>query len=146
MNQDQGTHYIDENQREYAKLVCENLVTTPHGSRVGGFWNDSAVSSHGKRSVHAHERDKAQSNSCIAWHTEQWYVNAFTVGNDLPTNAQTLFFCQCAREQAYYSTRVQKVQIISPPTGGASDIPVAEARGLTTRFGKYRFKERQTPS
>ena len=28
--------------------------------------------------------------------TERWYVNAFTRGNDLPRNAQTLFFCQCA--------------------------------------------------
>ncbi len=25
-----------------------------------------------------------------------WYVSAFTRGNDLPRNAQTLFFCQCA--------------------------------------------------
>ena len=28
--------------------------------------------------------------------TESWYVTAFTRGNDLPRNAQTLFFCQCA--------------------------------------------------
>jgi hypothetical protein len=26
-----------------------------------------------------------------------WYVSAFTVGNDLPTNAQTLLSCQCAK-------------------------------------------------
>ncbi len=38
------------------------LVTTPHGSRAGGFWNDSAVSSHGTRSVHAHQRAVAQNN------------------------------------------------------------------------------------
>ena len=31
-------------------------VTTPHGSRARGFLNDMAVSSHGDRSVHAHER------------------------------------------------------------------------------------------
>ncbi len=28
--------------------------------------------------------------------TEHWYVNAFTRGNDLPRNAQTLLTCQCA--------------------------------------------------
>ena len=27
---------------------------------------------------------------------EHWYVNAFTQGNDLPWNAQTLLACQCA--------------------------------------------------
>jgi hypothetical protein len=28
--------------------------------------------------------------------TERWYVNAFTRGNDLPRNAQTVLACQCA--------------------------------------------------
>jgi hypothetical protein len=37
-------------------------VTTPHGSRAVGFWNDAAVSSHGTRSVHAHQQAVAQSN------------------------------------------------------------------------------------
>jgi ssDNA-binding Zn-finger/Zn-ribbon topoisomerase 1 len=32
-------------------------VTTPHGSRARGFWNDAGVS-HTDRSVHAHKRDK----------------------------------------------------------------------------------------
>jgi hypothetical protein len=36
--------------------------------QAGGFWNDTGVSSHTTRSVHAHERARAQSNSCIAWH------------------------------------------------------------------------------
>ena len=28
--------------------------------------------------------------------TERWYVTAFTRGNDLPRNAQTVLACQCA--------------------------------------------------
>jgi len=30
--------------------------------------------------------------------TERWYVNAFTQGNDLPWNAQTVLACQCAMD------------------------------------------------
>jgi hypothetical protein len=29
-------------------------------------------------------------------HVNNWYASAFTQGNDLPWNAQTLFGCQCA--------------------------------------------------
>src|SRR5713101_7244126 len=30
------------------------------------------------------------------WYTKHWRVTAFTRGNDLPRNAQTVFGCQCA--------------------------------------------------
>ena len=38
------------------------------------------------------------------WHTKHVYASAFTAGNDLPANQQTLFGCECAREleQVYY--------------------------------------------
>jgi hypothetical protein len=44
-------------------------VTTPHGSRAGGFWNDAAVSSHGNSSVHAHQRDRLKTTD--VWHGTQ---------------------------------------------------------------------------
>ena len=38
-------------------------MTTPYGSRAEGFWNDSGVSSHTTRSVHAQKRDKLKATS-----------------------------------------------------------------------------------
>jgi hypothetical protein len=59
-------------------------VTTPHGSRARGFWNDSDVSSHTDRSVHAHERDKLKATHVSHGTLDGWRVTAFTQGNGYP--------------------------------------------------------------
>ena len=47
--------------RQWEKVeALRVLVTTPRGSSAKGFWNDSAVSSHGGSSVHTHTRVVAQ--------------------------------------------------------------------------------------
>ena len=40
------------------------------------------------------------------------YVPAFTQGNDLPWNAQTVVGCQCTSEQMYYITLTSTCQIV----------------------------------
>jgi hypothetical protein len=70
-----------------------------------------------------------------------WYVTAFTRGNDLPRNQQTVFGCQCATEHVYYSTNVQFVQVGQarplPQTRNAPSIPTAQAEGLTARLDNW---------
>jgi hypothetical protein len=64
-----------------------SLVTTPHGSRAGGFWNDAGMSSHTDSSFQLAFARQAQSNFCIGWHalTDGWVASAFTRGS-LPRN------------------------------------------------------------
>ena len=44
------------------------LVTTPRGSRAGGFWIDAGVSSHTVVRFIQTSETRAQSNWCIVWH------------------------------------------------------------------------------
>jgi hypothetical protein len=63
-------------------------------------------------------------------------VPVFTVGNDLPTNAQAVFLCSCAANEDKYSTKVQNRQERRPEAFGAAYIPTAETEGLTPRCDK----------
>ncbi len=66
--------------------------------QAGGFWIDTGVSSHTDSSLHAHKRDLAQA-TCVSHGTSNvGDVTAFTHGNDLPWNAQTVFNCSCTKE------------------------------------------------
>ena len=63
-----------------------------------GFWNDAGVSSHTARSVHAHERDKLKATHVSHGTRDIGTLVLLTYGNDLPTNAKTLFYCSCTEE------------------------------------------------
>src|SRR6266536_6200081 len=96
-----------------------------------GFWNDSAVSSHGGSSSHTHQRDKRSKNNwCLVWPDcstrESFYPRSFIVE---PT--ETLFGCQRARELHSSSFCCAKKRscngMLFPPTSGAAFIPGVNA-------------------
>ena len=75
------------------------------------------------------------------------HASAFTVGNDLPTNPQTLFRCQCARTSVSWLSRLSlsirgvsihtlNIPTLSTKERNAPCIPIAEAKGFTARFDK----------
>ena len=99
-----------------------------------GFWNDTGVSSHTVRSVHAQKRDKLKATSVS--HGTMRNAGAF-----LPTTLRrgtqrnTLQFGRCKRTIYLFFAHTENVEMVSPPTGGAAFIPRRERRGLSPRFG-----------
>jgi hypothetical protein len=81
------------------------------------------------------------------------HASAFTVGNDLPTNPQTLFRCQCARTSVSWLSRLSlnsrsvSIQCMStppyPPQKGLASISVPEGRGFTLELIKREDVGRQ---
>jgi hypothetical protein len=111
------------------------MVTTPYGSRAEGFWNDSGVSSHTKRSVHAQKR---LIGSRLLYRMAR-LVNMVAF---LPmtlrhgTQRNTIRFETCNRTEESIPQARTPVECFFPPVGGAAFIPMAEARSLSPRYGK----------
>src|SRR5204863_4334336 len=93
--------------------------------------------------------------SCSWQKKERWtlveHASAFTVGNDLPTNPQTLFRCQCARTSVSWLSRLSlsirgvsihtlNIPTLSTKERNAPCIPIAEAKGFTGGLIKLSLK------
>ena len=125
------------------RCLAVGLISTQDGRKgcddslrlqAEGFWNDAGVSSHTVCSVSSTQAGVTHRPVDRMAHRTVRFARAFTRGS-FPRNPQTLLGCQCAREQVYHSTNVQKMQERIPSAGGAPDIPMSEARGFTARSG-----------
>src|SRR6202049_2198925 len=101
--------------------------------QAGGFWNDAGVSSHTGSSVHAHKRDKAHSNLCIAWHSKRLGCSCFYPGELTLEPANTIELSVCKRTTHIFFCEKTKVESVSPTAGGAPFIALRERSGLQAR-------------
>jgi hypothetical protein len=111
----------------------EPFVTTPHGSRAGGFWNDTGVSSHTDSSAHAHKW--ALLTDCESHGTQNVGTLVLLPARTISRGtAETLLSCQFAENYPSVLFEERKSGNGSPPAGGAADIPIAEACLLYTFY------------
>ncbi len=104
---------------------CHRFVTTPLGSRAGGFWNDAGVSSHTDRSVHAQKRDTLKATSVSHGTTDE--LGSIFTPVPAPGNPPKCYLV--ANVQRNYLSLLfvkRKVEIPVLPSGSTAFIPVHE--------------------
>jgi hypothetical protein len=109
--------------------------------QAGGFWNDSAVSSHGNSSVHAHKRVVAQKQlvSCMARlvNTVVFLPAALCRG----THRNTIQFATCKRTTHTFFGNGQKVETTPSPAPN-KDRPFIPIPGRQRLSGRGRGKHK----
>ena len=114
--------------------ISFDTVTTPYGSRAEGFWNDTGVSSHTDRSVHAHQR--AQRHPQLMYRMARlWNTEAFlplALCQRIHRNAMLLKTCKRTLSLLFVERKTEMVL----PLGSAAFIPAHTCEGLSPRFGK----------
>jgi hypothetical protein len=112
-------------------------VTTPYGSRAEGFWNDAGVSSHTTRSVHPHQRAQLKATD-VSDGTALEHGSIFTHSPVLwnPPKCSSVENVQKNYLSLLSTPATSGKALNGLPAGSAAFIPVAEARGLSPRFGK----------
>jgi hypothetical protein len=107
--------------------------------QAGSFWNDTGVSSHTKRSVHAHERDLARSNSCLAWHTKRRTRECFY---PLPFATEPVHSSVVCVQKNYFSLLIERNK-----SGNVDSTPLQKGTHLSSPLLKHRgFQARRSVS
>ena len=87
-------------------------MTTSHGSRAGGFWTDTTVSSYGGRSVHIRTRAVAQKQRVSRMAREVNTGVFFPLTFRHRTHRNTLTLVTCKRTTDTFFGKEQKAEIV----------------------------------